>query len=157
MKFLAFSLMAGCCALLTPSAALAQPTPAPSKASAYPVAPAAGLYAALGEQPGIRVLMDDFVARLKAEPRFGKRFKDTKPEMLSERLTEQVCVLSGGPCAYKGASMKDSHADMGITRAEFNLLVQVLQQAMDARGIAFARQNQLLALLAPMHRDVIGQ
>lgn len=157
MQFFTSTLLATSCALLTAHAALAQATPAPSKASAYPVAPAPGLYAAFGEQAGIRVLMDDFVARLKAEPRFGRLFKDTKPEVLSERLTEQVCVLSGGPCKYQGASMKDSHADMGITRAEFNLLVEVLQQAMEARGIPFTRQNQLLALLAPMHRDVIGQ
>ena len=157
MKLVTSTLLAACCTLLAAPAALAQTAPAPSKASAYPVAPAPGLYPALGEQAGIRLLMVDFVARLKTEPRFGKLFKETKPEILSERLTEQVCVLSGGPCAYKGASMKDSHADMGITRAEFNLRVEVLQQAMDARGIPFSRQNQLLALLAPMHRDVIGQ
>lgn len=157
MKPLTLHLLAASFALLTSQPALAQALPLPSKASAYPVAAAPGLYAALGEQAGIRVLMDDFVARLKAEPRFGKLFKETKPEILSERLTEQVCVLSGGPCKYQGASMKDAHADMGITRAEFNLLVEVLQQAMDARGIPFTRQNQLLALLAPMHRDVIGQ
>lgn len=132
-------------------------TPAPSKASAYPVAPAPGLYQALGEQAGIRQLMDDFVPRLKADARIGRLFKDTKPALLAESLTEQVCLLSGGPCAYKGASMKDAHADMHITRADFNALVEVLQQAMDARGIPFTRQNQLLALLAPMHRDVEGQ
>jgi hemoglobin len=33
--------------------------------------------------------------------------------------------------------------------------VEVLQGAMDAQGIAFSAQNQLLAKLAPMHRDVI--
>jgi len=27
---------------------------------------------------------------------------------------------------------------------------------MNAKGIPFARQNQMLALLAPMHRDVIA-
>ncbi len=159
MKPCITTLLAACLALLTTSTAWAQApvAPAPGKASAYPMAPAPGLYQALGEKAGIRTLMDDFVARLKAEPRFGKLFKDTKAAILSERLSEQVCLLSGGPCVYQGASMKDAHADMGITRAEFNLLVEVLQQAMDARGISFTRQNQLLALLAPMHRDVIGQ
>ncbi len=34
-------------------------------------------------------------------------------------------------------------------------LLEVLQVAMDARNIPFATQNQLLARLAPMHRDVI--
>jgi hemoglobin len=31
----------------------------------------------------------------------------------------------------------------------------VLQVSMDARHIPFTTQNKLLALLAPMHRDVI--
>ena len=38
---------------------------APSAASAYPVAPAPGLYDALGGQTGLRTLMNDFVNRLK--------------------------------------------------------------------------------------------
>ena len=42
-----------------------------------------------------------------------------------------------------------------ITKGNFNALVEVLQQAMDAQGIAFGAQNRLLARLAPMHRDVI--
>ena len=44
---------------------------------------------------------------------------------------------------------------MDITKAHFNALVEVLQAAMAAQGIAFAQQNRLLALLAPMHRDII--
>jgi hemoglobin len=45
---------------------------------------------------------------------------------------------------------------MGVTRSHFNALVEVLQVSMDARGIPFRHQNQLLALLAPMHRDVVN-
>lgn len=115
----------------------------------------AGLYQALGEKPGITRLMDDFVNRLVVDPRIGGHFKDTKPAALKESLTDQICQLSGGPCKYEGANMKSAHADMDITKGHFNALVEVLQSAMDAQGIPFAQQNRLLALLAPMHRDVI--
>lgn len=135
--------------------ALAQSTMAPSAASAYPVAPAEGLYQAFGEQAGIKSLMDDFVVRLKADPRIGDQFANTNLENLARSLTDQLCQLSGGPCVYKGPDMKSSHANMDITKGHFNALVEVLQQSMDARGIPFTRQNQMLALLAPMHRDVI--
>lgn len=53
--------------------------------------------------------------------------------------------------------MKSAHADMGIRKHEFHALVEDLQAAMDARGIPYAQQNRLLALLAPMHRDVITE
>ncbi|WP_253194550.1 group 1 truncated hemoglobin [Hydrogenophaga sp. A37] len=125
-------------------------------ASAYPVAPAVGLYQAFGEQAGIRALMDDFVVRLKADARLAEAFKEANPANLAKQLTDQVCQLSGGPCVYKGPNMKEAHASMDITRGNFNALVEVLQQSMDAGGIPFTRQNQLLALLAPMHRDVVN-
>ncbi|MDM4766856.1 group 1 truncated hemoglobin [Pelomonas sp. SE-A7] len=113
------------------------------------------LYRALGEKPGIEKLMMDFSARLKKDPRIGSFFKDTNPKALAEQLRDQVCELSGGPCKYEGAKMKPAHADLGVKRGDFNALVEVLQQSMDDAGIPFATQNKLLALLAPMHRDIV--
>ncbi|MFN4121324.1 group I truncated hemoglobin [Acidovorax sp.] len=134
---------------------MAQPALAqPSAAKTTPAAPA-GLYQALGEKPGITRLVDDFVNRLVTDPRIGSHFKSIKPAALKESLTDQFCQLSGGPCKYEGADMKSAHADMDINKGHFNALVEVLQSAMDAQGIPFTQQNRLLALLAPMHRDVI--
>lgn len=113
------------------------------------------LYQALGAKPGLEALMEVFVPALKADSRIGAQFKDTNAKYLQEQLGDQICMVSGGPCAYKGADMKAAHAGMEINKAQFNALVEVLQGAMDARGIPFTTQNQLLARLAPMHRDVI--
>ncbi|MDT7519898.1 group 1 truncated hemoglobin [Rhodoferax sp. TBRC 17660] len=126
-------------------------------ASAQTVAPVKNdaLYQALGGTAGLKSLMDVFVAGLKADARIGDQFKDTKSSYLSEQLTNQVCVLSGGPCTYDGETMKNAHAGLKINKGHFNALVEVLQVSMDARNIPFSTQNQLLALLAPMHRDVI--
>jgi hemoglobin len=137
---MAFGLAFGC---LLAAPALAQ--------SAAP----AGLYQALGEKPGITRLVDDFVDRVVKDPRIGAHFKDVKPAALKESLADQFCQLSGGPCKYEGADMTSAHADMQINKGHFHALVEVLQSAMDAQGIPFAQQNRLLALLAPMHRDVI--
>jgi hemoglobin len=129
-----------------------------SQAMSTPATPTVAkdaLYQALGAKPGLEALMGVFVAGLKADSRIGGQFKDTKSAYLQEQLVDQICMVSGGPCAYKGADMKTSHANMDITKAQFNALVEVLQVAMDRQGIAFATQNQLLARLAPMHRDVI--
>jgi len=145
------ALSAGTCLAQTAAA-----RPAPSDASAYPVAPAPGLYQAFGEQQGLRTLMDDFVKRLKADARIGDQFRDTNADALAQSLTLQLCQLSGGPCTYKGADMKTAHRNMDITKAHFNALVEVLQVAMDKRGIPFRAQNKLLAVLAPMHREVVN-
>ena len=147
------------CALLLASASLTgvhaqTPAAASPSIAAAPLAPA-GLYAALGEKAGIVRLVDDFVERLVRHPRIGSQFKDTKPAALKESLVNQFCQLSGGPCVYDGPEMGELHADMDINKGDFNALVETLQRAMDAQGIAFTQQNRLLALLAPMHRDII--
>lgn len=120
------------------------------------VAPAdPALFRTFGEKPGLVKLMDDFMLRLEADPRTGPHFKEANKKRVKEQLVDQFCQVTGGGCVYQGADMKASHADLKIGKGDFNALVEVLQQAMDAQGIPFRAQNQLLAQLAPMHRDII--
>ncbi len=124
-------------------------------AGAQPAAADDSLYKAFGEKAGLTALMDDFVKRLVADKRIGSFFKDTNQTNLAQQLTDQLCMLSGGPCVYQGAPMKDVHADMDITKGDFNALVEALQASMEAKSIPFAAQRRMLARLAPMHREVV--
>jgi hemoglobin len=142
-KILAFA-----AALALAGAAFAQNAPAAPKDD--------HIYKALGEKAGVVALMDDFMVRLLADPRTGPYFKPANQQRVKEQLSEQICEASGGPCVYKGADMKSAHANLNIKRSEFNALVEVLQASMDAKGIPFATQNELLALLAPVHRDTVN-
>ncbi len=130
--------------------ALAAPLPAHAQGSSDT------LYQQLGAQPGLVKLMDDFVARLLADPRMAPFFKDVDHPHLKAQLVAQFCEVSGGPCKLKGPDMKKAHAGIDVTKADFNALVEVLQDSMSAQGIPFATQNRLLAKLAPMHRDIIN-
>ena len=113
------------------------------------------LYKAFGEKPGLVALMDDFMTRLLADPRTGPHFKPANQQRVKEQLVEQFCALGGGPCVYKGADMKSSHANLDIKKSDFHALVEVLQVSMDVKGIPFRKQGEMLALLAPMNRDII--
>ncbi|MDA8454709.1 group 1 truncated hemoglobin [Acidovorax sp. GBBC 3334] len=138
--------------------AAAQPAPAagPRVSASVPAGGIpAGLYDALGRKEGIARIMDRLVDAAFRDTRIGPIFKETKPQALKESLTDQICVLTGGPCVYEGADMKAAHADLTIRKSDFNALVELLQAAMDAEGVPFTQQSRLLALLAPMHRDVI--
>ena len=113
------------------------------------------VYQAWGQKAGIRAVMDDFVVRLQADARAGPFFKNANREHLATQLTEQLCQESGGPCKYEGAPMGPVHASLNIGKGDFNALVAVLQQSMDANGIPFSAQNGMLARLAPLHRDIV--
>jgi hemoglobin len=113
------------------------------------------LYRALGGEEGIARIVDGMVDRAYADPRIQKKFDGVNPKALKESLRNQFCVLSGGSCKYEGETMKNSHAHLALTKADFNALVEDLQFAMDDAKVPFSVQNRLLALLAPMHRDII--
>lgn len=113
------------------------------------------LYQALGGDDGVAKISAGLVDRVYADERIKHLFQQTNPRFLTEQLRKQFCELAGGPCKYDGETMKKSHAGLAINKAHFNALVEDLQLAMDAQGVPFAAQNRLLALLAPMHRDVI--
>ncbi len=143
-------------ALLLALAGIARAQPAVSAPDAGLQAPADdALFRALGGQAGIARLVDGFVPRLVADEHLGEFFKHAPPVPLRAHLAQMLCVVSGGGCAYEGRSMTTVHKDMDISRADFNAVVRVLQDTMDAQGIPFAVQNRLLARLAPMHRDIV--
>ena len=129
--------------------------PSFAQSTAAPMMVNDSLYQSFGGKPGLVKLMDDFMIRLLADPRTGPHFKPVNQQHVKEQLVDQFCMLTGGPCEYKGVDMKNTHANLDITKSDFNALVEVLQLSMDAQGIAFSEQNKLLAKLAPMHRDVI--
>src|ERR1700740_1994009 len=111
-------------------------------ASAAPVAHAGppandSAYQAWGGKAGLRAVMEDFVPRLIADPRTAPFFKNVNRENLTTQLTEQLCQEAGGPCTYQGAPMKLVHQDLDIARRDFNALVEILQQSMDAKAIPF--------------------
>jgi hemoglobin len=114
------------------------------------------LFQAFGGQRGLVVLMDDFMTRLLADPRMNPFFKDTDQKHIKEQLVVQFCQVAGGPCKLAKPDMKKPHSGVDIAMADFNALVEVLQQSMDAQGIPFGVQNRLLAKLAPMHRDIVN-
>jgi hemoglobin len=114
------------------------------------------LYRQLGGNAGLVTLMDDFMVRLLADPRMYPFFKEVDQADLKQKLVLQFCEVSGGPCKAKDSNMKKTHSGYDITKSNFNALVEVLQQSMDAQGIAFGTQNRLLAQLAPMHREIVN-
>ncbi len=115
----------------------------------------AGIYKEFGEKSGLVKIMDDFMVNLLKDPRTKPSFENVDQNRIKEQLVDQFCFILNGPCEYKGAKMKPIHANSGINRENFNALVEQLQFAMDKNNVPFRAQNKLLAVLAPMHRDII--
>jgi hemoglobin len=154
--------------ILFTAPAFAQPTspvpPAEEAVAPYTVSDAnAGatpvdgqdLFAAFHGPEGISRIVDDLVEHVQRDSRLTEIFKASDFVRLRRTLKEQFCYILNGGCSYTGRDMKSVHADHGVTTAEFNALVEVLQIAMTREGVAFSAQNRLLAKLAPMKRNTV--
>lgn len=114
------------------------------------------LYDRLGGIDAIRAVVKDFVEEQVAkDPRINARFANTDIPKLEEHLTNQICEATGGPCKYTGRSMKESHAGMGVTEAEFNALVEDLKKSLAKFEVPQAEQDELIGALAKMHDDIV--
>jgi hemoglobin len=148
-------------AILIPMAALiltacaSAPSDTPSSAPATPT-----LYQRLGGREVIKQVVDDFVANLAADPRVNARFKGldaAKMAKLQTDLADQICDVTGGPCAYLGRDMKTVHAGMKITEAEWNATVEDLVKTLNKFKVGPKEQQELLSALGGMKKDIVGQ
>ena len=118
------------------------------------------LYKNLGGKKAIAAVVDDFVGRVAADDRINKFFKATAadPQRLAafkKNLVDQICEASGGPCKYKGKDMKTAHAGMGISRGDFNALVEDLAASLDKFMVKEGDKQALLGALGPMKPDIV--
>jgi hemoglobin len=116
---------------------------------------AASLYERLGGIDAITAVIDDFVARCAGDTRINAKFARTDVPRLKRMLVDQVCEASGGPCQYTGRDMRTTHTNMGVTAGEFDALVEDLVATLAKLEVGKTEQDELLAALAPMKRDIV--
>ena len=115
------------------------------------------LYDRLGGKAAITVVVDDFVGNVLTDDLIKTRFAATDGPAFKGKLVDQICEASGGPCKYTGKSMKESHAGMKISDAEFAALVSDLKKALDKNKVGAREQSELLSALGGMHNDIVNQ
>lgn len=116
---------------------------------------AASLFDDLGQKPGIERLVDQSVKVWTTDPRVGPTFEETNMVRFKRMFVDQICMISGGDCQYSGRSMAEAHKGLHLATVQFNAIAEDVQTAMRQLDIPYSVQNRLLALLAPMHRDVV--
>ena len=136
------------------------PTYAQDKKKPAKPAAAKSLYDRLGGKKAITAVVDEFVARCAADKRINAFFAKTaaNPAQLKKfkaNLVDQICEASGGPCKYKGKSMKEAHKGMGVSGADFNALVEDLVGALDKFKVPEKEKGELLGALGPMKSDIV--
>src|SRR5687768_7934118 len=105
------------------------------------------LYDRLGSGDAITAVIEEFVGRCAADERINAKFARTDVPRLKAKLIEQVTEATGGPLAYTGRSMQQTHDGMAVTAGEFDALVEDLVATLNALGVPSQEQQELLGIL----------
>jgi hemoglobin len=120
-----------------------------------PVHAGATLYDRLGGNAGVQQLVHELIEISSTDAVTRRSFAKFNRPRLEKLLQQQICKLTGGGCVYEGDGMRESHEGLDITEAEFYGMVEHLRRICDRQGIDQKSKNELLALLAPMKRDIV--
>ncbi len=133
------------------------PADPPPRQAAAAAAPMPSLYVRLGGVAAIRSVVDTMVARIFVDDRINAFFRGVDMDTVKVRLTEQVCVATGGPCVYRGRTMPEAHRGLALTDAHFDALVEDLVSALDAHRVPAREKGELLGALGGLRPQIVGQ
>ena len=113
------------------------------------------LFERIGGEAKLRAAAHEFVLVILADDRINFTFAETDLKKFEQLIYEQLCNLTNGGCKYTGRDMYKAHEKLNINNAEFNALAEDLYEAFDRVHVPYRLQNKVVALLAPMQRDVV--
>jgi hemoglobin len=113
------------------------------------------LYEQIGGEPVLRKTVDEFMVIMEKDDRINFAFGNTDLTKFKQLLFEQLCNITDGPCKYTGRTMKESHEKLAVNNIMFNALAEDVYIAFDRAGVPYRLQNKVMAIFAPMQRDIV--
>jgi len=113
------------------------------------------VYEALGADIGIRKAVDEFYARVVADPQLQPFFVDVDMTALRRHQVEMLVTATGGPRQYDGRDMAAAHAGRAITAEAFGRVVGHLVATLDSLGADGETIDRVVATLAPLESSIV--
>jgi hemoglobin len=79
------------------------------------------IYDAIGGEPALVAVVDDFYVRVTGDPELAVFFAGTNMARLKGRQVEFFAAALGGPHTYTGATVREAHRGRGIGQEHFDL------------------------------------
>lgn len=119
------------------------------------------LYERLGGLAPISVVVSDFIdalvpdEMLNKNPAIDAARKRVPAAYLKYHVTGLVCQVTGGPCEYSGRSMKESHAHLNITEAEWDRMVTIFKEVLAKHEVPEKETGELLEIVGSTKADIV--
>jgi hemoglobin len=121
----------------------------------------ASLYERLGGLPALSLVISDFVDDFVADPLImanaavrERKTPDAAP-YIKYQVTTLVCEVTGGPCQYTGMGLREAHAGLNVSAAEWDRMVEIFSRTLERHGVPAAEQEEVFAILGPTRDDIV--
>ena len=115
------------------------------------------LYERLGEEAGVRKIVNDVLERNKNNPQIGHYFKDVDMAKLKQLVFEFFSMGIGGPHKYTGRDMVTAHEGLNISSEHFEIGNEDTVDALKENGIGDSEIEEVISILNSMKGDVINR
>jgi hemoglobin len=113
------------------------------------------IYDTIGGADAVHAAVDDFYARVLADPRLAPYFASTDLNRLKAHQRSFIAAAIGGPEIFAGRDMKTAHAGQGVTDADFDAVVGHLVDTLAGLGVPEETIRQIGGALMPLRADIV--
>ncbi|AQZ65518.1 Cyanoglobin; Hemoglobin-like protein HbN [[Actinomadura] parvosata subsp. kistnae] len=110
----------------------------------------------VGGASAVSAVVDEFYTRVLADPSLQGYFTGTDVGRLKAHQRSFVAAALGGPQQYRGKSMAEAHAGMGITGADFDAVVGHLAGSLAHCGVPGETIATIAGALAPLKDQIVS-
>lgn len=110
----------------------------------------------LGGEAALRAIVDDFVARVFADPMIGFFFRAIDPRRIRELEYQHAAEHLGGPVQYRGRPLADAHGKHPIRSGHFDRRTTILRETLDQHGVPPDVRDAWLAHVESLRALILG-
>src|SRR5262245_287002 len=115
------------------------------------------IYDAIGGEPALVAVVDDFYERVLDDTQLAHYFVGANMPKLKGRQVEFFAAALGGPDVYQGASMRQVHIGRGISQDDFDKVAFHLTTALAAAGVPAETITQIAAAITPLADEIVSR
>jgi hemoglobin len=113
------------------------------------------VYDAIGGAPSVQAAVDDFYARLLADPALEHFFAEVDLSKLKSHQRAFIAAALGGSEIYQGRDMAAAHAGLAIADADFDAVVAHLVDTLTGLGVPQELIGEIGAKLLPLRAQIV--
>jgi hemoglobin len=115
----------------------------------------ASIYHRLGGHASIVAAIDGLYDGILGDAELTGFFANTDVDWLKRQQVAFVGMALGGPERYRGRSMREGHAHLGIREKHFAKVAGHLTTALENLGVDDKLVGEVIAVVAPLAADIV--